>query len=435
MHMKKTHGLTEACNKIKAGELTPHELLAECCTQAELLEPSLHAFLVRGSLEGLTKEIKPGPLTGIPVGVKDIIATTQFPTTNGSPIYQGNVPKEDAPIITKIRQLGGVIFGKTVTTEFAWRHPGPTTNPWNAGHTPGGSSSGSAASVAAGIVPLALGSQTQGSIVRPAAFCGVVGFKASFGAVPREGAHPLAGSFDHIGFFTRSVDDAALAFQLLKNDSPAEEDAIVLPDLVLDEKTGMTPFATPRIAKLATPHDHLLSEEQKQALDAAADKLRAAGATVEELTLPSQYWDAIADMNLIIECEASAAHQKHLKENKQLLSKHIIEVAEKGSTHPAIAYLVARTKQKELKQSIAAFFDQYDGFLSVPASGEAPKGLTSTGDPIFCALWSFLGMPAINLPFTQSSNRLPLGVQLIGQYQEDAKLLSIAKFAEMAFAK
>ena len=435
MHMKKTPGLTEACYKIQAGELTPHELLAQCCAQADLLESSLHAFLVRGSLEDLAKEVKPGPLSGIPVGVKDIIATTQFPTTNGSPIYKGNIPKEDAPIIAKIRQLGGVIFGKTVTTEFAWRHPGPTTNPWNAEHTPGGSSSGSAASVAAGIVPLALGSQTQGSIVRPAAFCGVVGFKASFGAVPREGAHPLAGSLDHIGFFTRSVDDAALAFQLLKNDSLAEEDAIILPDLVLNEKTGIAPFATPRIAKIVTPHDHLLSAEQKQALDAAADRLRAAGAIVQELTLPTQYWDAIADMNLMMDCEAAQIHETHLKENKELLSQHIIDLADRGSKHSSEAYLAARAKQTELKQSIAAFFEQYDGFLSVPASGEAPKGLTSTGDPIFCALWSFLGMPAINLPFTKSGNGLPLGIQLIGQYQEDAKLLSIAKFAEIAFAK
>jgi len=435
MHMKKTPGLTEACYKIQAGELTPHELLAQCCAQADLLESSLHAFLVRSSLEDLAKEVKPGPLSGIPVGVKDIIATTQFPTTNGSPIYKGNIPKEDAPIIAKIRQLGGVIFGKTVTTEFAWRHPGPTTNPWNAEHTPGGSSSGSAASVAAGIVPLALGSQTQGSIVRPAAFCGVVGFKASFGAVPREGAHPLAGSLDHIGFFTRSVDDAALAFQLLKSDNLAEEDAIILPDLVLNEKTGIAPFATPRIAKIITPHDHLLSAEQKQALDTAADRLRAAGAIVRELTLPAQYWDAIADMNLIMDCEAAQIHETHLKENQQLLSQHIIDLADRGSKHSSEAYLAARAKQKELKQSIAAFFEQYDGFLSVPASGEAPKGLTSTGDPIFCALWSFLGMPAINLPFTKSGNGLPLGIQLIGQYQEDAKLLSIAKFAEIAFAK
>lgn len=435
MHMKKTPGLTEACYKIQAGELTPHELLAQCCAQADLLESSLHAFLVRSSLEDLAKEVKPGPLSGIPVGVKDIIATTQFPTTNGSPIYKGNIPKEDAPIIAKIRQLGGVIFGKTVTTEFAWRHPGPTTNPWNAEHTPGGSSSGSAASVAAGIVPLALGSQTQGSIVRPAAFCGVVGFKASFGAVPREGAHPLAGSLDHIGFFTRSVDDAALAFQLLKSDNLAEEDAIILPDLVLNEKTGIAPFATPRIAKIITPHDHLLSAEQKQALDTAADRLRAAGAIVQELTLPAQYWDAIADMNLIMDCEAAQIHETHLKENKQLLSQHIIDIADRGSKHSSEAYLAARAKQTELKQSIAAFFEQYDGFLSVPASGEAPKGLTSTGDPIFCALWSFLGMPAINLPFTKSGNGLPLGIQLIGQYQEDAKLLSIAKFAEIAFAK
>ena len=210
-YMKKILGLIEACELIHSNQLNPEELLADCSLQADLHEPVLKAFLERASVETMLSEVKTGPLMGIPVGIKDIIATKDFPTTNGSPIYKGLTPKDDAPVIKKIRELGGVVFGKTVTTEFAWRNPGPTTNPWNSEHTPGGSSSGSAAAVAAGIVPLALGSQTQGSIVRPAAYCGVVGFKASFGAVPRDGAHPLSGSLDHIGFFTRSVDDAAYA--------------------------------------------------------------------------------------------------------------------------------------------------------------------------------------------------------------------------------
>jgi Asp-tRNA(Asn)/Glu-tRNA(Gln) amidotransferase A subunit family amidase len=170
-------------------------------------------------LEDLKRAIQPGPLSGIPVGIKDIINTQDLPTTNGSPIYANHRPERDARIVQKIRSLGGVVFGKTVTTQFAWKTPGPTVNPWNSAHTPGGSSSGSAAAVAAGIVPLALGTQTVGSIVRPAAFCGVVGFKPSFGAISKEGVHPVAFSLDHIGVFTRSVDDAAFAFQLLKDDS------------------------------------------------------------------------------------------------------------------------------------------------------------------------------------------------------------------------
>ena len=431
--MSKSLGLIEACSLIQSKKLKPKELLADCSKQADALEPTLKAFLVRDSLEQMSQKSHTGPLEGIPVAVKDIIATKEFVTTNGSPIYKDQIPKEDAPIIRKISALGGVIFGKTVTTEFAWRHPGPTTNPWNSEHTPGGSSSGSAAAVGAGIVPLALGSQTQGSIVRPAAFCGVVGFKASFGAVPRDGAHPLSGSLDHIGFFTRSVDDAAYALLMLKNDDLAEEDSIILPDFTVDIHQGISAYKAPKIAVLKTPFDHMVSGEQMDALQLSVQRLRAAGATVEELSIPQEYWDAIVDMNLIMDCEAAVIHQEHLKHHDDLLSVHIKDLAARGSKHSAPAYINALHKQKKLRKTIVSFFKQYDAFLSVPATGEAPKGLTSTGDPIFCALWSFLGVPSITVPLTKSSNGLPLGIQLIGAYTEDAKLLRVAKFAESAF--
>lgn len=434
-NMKKILGLIEACELIHTNQLTPQDLLTDCSLQADLKEPTLKAFLERASVDTLKSQVKSGPLMGIPIAIKDIIATNDFPTTNGSPIYRGHVPKDDAPIIKQIRELGGVIFGKTVTTEFAWRSPGPTTNPWNPEHTPGGSSSGSAAAVAAGIVPLALGSQTQGSIVRPAAFCGVVGFKASFGAVPRDGAHPLAGSLDHIGFFTRSADDAAYALQLLKNTDLSEDDSIVLPDIDISPSSKLKAFTKPRIAILKTAFDHLMSDEQAQALDAAAQILRASGATVETLSLPEFYCDAITSMNLIMECEAAVIHQEHLKNNPELLSIHIKELAQRGASHFASQYINAKNLQKQLRKSIGGYFSQYDAFLTAPAIGEAPKGLSSTGDPIFCALWSFLGTPSITLPFTTSSNGLPLGIQLISNYKDDAKLLSIAKFSEEAFTK
>lgn len=427
-------GLIEACELIQSNQLQPKDLLTDCTVQADLKEPILKAFLERASIDTLSSKVGSGALQGIPVAVKDIINTKDFPTTNGSPIYKGVTPKEDAPIIKKIRQLGGVIFGKTVTTEFAWRNPGPTTNPWNAEHTPGGSSSGSAAAVAAGIIPLALGSQTQGSILRPAAYCGVVGLKASFGAVPRDGAHPLSGSLDHIGFFTRSVDDAAYALQLLKNTDLSEEDSIVLPEIAISPSSRMKPFVKPRIAVLTTAFDHMVSDDQAKALQSAADTLKASGATVETLTLPSEYWDAIKAMNLIMDCEAAVIHQDHIQNSNELLSIHIQDLAQRGSKHSAIEYINARELQKRLRKSIGDYFSQYDAFLSIPASGEAPKGLSSTGDPVFCALWSLLGTPSITLPFTKSSNGMPLGIQLIGNYKEDAKLLSIAKFAEDSFA-
>ena len=433
-HTEPPLGLIELCELIQSKQIEPETILTQCNALADELEPTLKAFTARGSLSKMIKQSHPGPLMGIPVAVKDIIATNDFVTTNGSPIYQNHTPKADALIVQKIRALGGVIFGKTVTTEFAWRKPGPTTNPWNKDHTPGGSSSGSAAAVARGIIPLALGSQTVGSIVRPASFCGVVGFKASFGAVPRGGVHPVSSSLDHIGFFTRSVRDAAYAFNLLKNtnaDADAHaDDSIVIPDVSVKPIKLFLGDRMPKIAVLKTPFDDLLSQEQVQTLNMAAQKLSSAGAIVDDLTLNQQYWDGIEALHVLMACEASVIHETHLKEFPNLLSMDIKELTDKGNAHSANEYIQARNLQKELRHSINEIFERYDAILAAPATGEAPKGLDFTGNPIFCALWSFIGTPAIALPVTKSTNGLPLGIQLIGNYKDDEKLLNIAAFAE-----
>ena len=433
--MKNTIGLTEACNLIATNQLKPVDVLQVSFDKADDVEPVLKAFVSRASMDSMAKQVRPGPLSGIPIAVKDIINTVDLPTTNGSPIYKDKTPAEDAAIVKKIRSLGGVIFGKSVTTEFAWRNPGPTTNPFNPEHTPGGSSSGSAASVGAGIVPLALGSQTQGSIIRPAAYCGVVGYKASYGAVSKSGAHPLSYSLDHIGFFTRSVDDMAYALNHLKNSDASDPELIVLPDLVFGVNRELPMLAKPKIALLETPLDHMMSDDQKQALQLAVQKLEASGAVVQKLSLPQEYWDAIAAMNLIMESEAAEIHTDHSDKVNDLLSIHIQELVARGLKHSAPAYIAAKFLQKKLRASIGAYFDNFDAFLMAPASGEAPKSLVSTGDPIFCALWSFLGIPSITIPVTKSKNGLPLGVQLIGNYRSDAGLLSVAKFAEFALAQ
>jgi len=434
-NMKNTIGLTEACNLIATDQLKPKDLLQACFDKANEVEPVLKAFVSRASFDSMAEQIIPGPLSGIPIAAKDIINTVDLPTTNGSPIYQDKTPAEEAAIIKKIRSLGGVIFGKTVTTEFAWRNPGPTTNPVNAEHTPGGSSSGSAASVGAGVVPLALGSQTQGSIIRPAAYCGVVGYKASYGAVSKQGAHALSYSLDHIGFFTRSVDDMAFAFNSLKNSDESDPELIVLPDLVFSVKREIPMLDKPKIAFLETPLDHMMSDEQKQTLNAAAKKLEESGAIVQKLSLPQEYWDGIGAMNLILESEAAEIHAHHSEHANDLLSIHIQELVARGLKHSAPAYIAAKFLQKKLRASIASYFNEFDAFLMAPASGEAPKSLVSTGDPIFCALWSFLGTPSITIPAGKSTNGLPLGIQLIGNYRGDAKLLSVAKFSESALAK
>src|ERR1700731_156705 len=245
---------------------------AGCLARAKAAEPALKAF------EYLPRDTsrRPGPLSGIPVAIKDIIATADMPTTNGSPIYKGAVPVADAWVVERLRNLGATIFGKSVSTEFAWRHPGPTVNPWNPSHTPGGSSSGSAAAVAAGLVPLALGSQTLGSVIRPAAFNGVVGLKPSFGAIPRVGVHPLSPSLDHVGFFARRVDDAALALSLLAGSSDRDLHGRPLPSFDVDVDRGLEPLGTPRLAIVRFEKWSRVYPVQQDAFEAGIEKLRSA---------------------------------------------------------------------------------------------------------------------------------------------------------------
>ena len=428
--MKPALDLLEACEQIHQKQLKVNDYLAQCSARADHLEPVLKAFTVRASLQELEQRSGPGPLMGIPVAIKDIIATKDFVTTNGSPIYKDFVPNEDAEIVKKIRHLGGVIFGKTVTTEFAWRHAGATTNPWNSAHTPGGSSSGSAAAVGSGIVPLAIGSQTAGSIIRPASYCGVVGFKASFGAVPRKGVHPVSDSLDHIGFFTRSVADARYAFNLLRNTVANEKDAIVIPELLPLSLSEALRNQQLRIGVLKTPFDDLLSQEQIDTVRKAATLLEKSGAHIKEITLPPIYWDGIEALAVLMACEAAVVHAKHLENFPELLGIDVKELIEKGRSYSADDYKQAIDLQAKLRHSITEYFESVDAILAAPATGEAPEGLSFTGNPIFCSLWSFIGSPAIALPVAKSSNGLPIGIQLIGNYREDEKLLNIAQFTE-----
>ena len=428
--MKNSHpslGLITAAKKIEAGQLDPKDLLKDACELANQLEPNLKAFVSRHSLEDLIESIEPGPLSGIPIGIKDIINTQDLPTTNGSPIYANHRPSQDAPIVQKIRVLGGVVFGKTVTTQFAWKTPGPTVNPHNPAHTPGGSSSGSAAAVAAGIVPLALGTQTVGSVVRPAAFCGVVGFKPSYGAISKEGVHPFSDALDHIGLFTRSVDDVAYAYQLLKDRSVHQGSKTKVGDVAQLRINHM-----PKIALLKTPFDHLMSAEQAQTIQAAIKKLQQAGASVETIELPKQYWDGVNQLPTIMNFEAAQVHREHLRNHAQLLCENIKELASKGAEYSQTEYEAALNQQAQLRKSVSEILKDIDGLLLAPATGEAPKGLSWTGDPTFCALGSYLGIPAINLPAGKSANGLPLGIQLMGNYQEDEHLLMVAQFVEKA---
>src|ERR1700731_4078151 len=272
-------GVLELLRRFRDNQPTADEYAAGRLQRTKALEPVLRAF------EYLPVDVarRPGLLSGIPVAIKDIIATSDMPTTNGSPIYRDHIPAGDAWVVERLRNLGATIFGKTVSTEFAWRHPGPTTNPWNSRHTPGGSSSGSAAAVAAGIVPLALGTQTLGSVIRPAAFNGVVGLKPSFGAIPRTGVHPLSPSLDHVGFFARCVDDVAFALSLLAAADDSDPHGRPLPGFQVDADGGVPALENPRLGIVRFEKWSKVEPEQQKIFEAAVATLRDTGAILEEL--------------------------------------------------------------------------------------------------------------------------------------------------------
>ena len=424
-------GLVEALRAFRTGAATPEAYLSACLDAARARDPNLRAFTHLAS----TLDAGAGPFGGIPVGIKDIIATTDMPTANGSAIYDGQVPASDAWVVARLRSLGASILGKTVTTEFAWRHPGPTHNPWRRGHTPGGSSSGSAAAVAAGLVPLALGSQTFGSVIRPAAYCGVVGFKPSFGAVPRAGIHPLAGSLDHVGLFTRSVADAAYALSWLATSDDADRHGQPLVPFSVDPETGLNPLPVPRLALVRTTLWDQADPDQQALIDATARKFRAEGGVVEELVLPEGFEALWSAARTILAAEAGATFAPLVARFPDKASEPLKDLVREGAAIAAVAYVEALRLQANLRAGLASVLQGFDAILTLPAPGPAPEGLAFTGDPAFCVPWTCLGVPALTIPAGESRDGLPLGIQLVGPYRADLRLLRIALWCEAALAR
>ncbi|MEH2472221.1 Asp-tRNA(Asn)/Glu-tRNA(Gln) amidotransferase A subunit family amidase [Nitrobacteraceae bacterium AZCC 2161] len=423
-------GVLELLRLFKGNADAADRYAAAQLERAKAIEPVLKAFEVLP----VDTSRKPGPLSGIPVGIKDIIATADMPTTNGSPVYKDHIPAADAWVVERLRNLGATIFGKTVSTEFAWRHPGPTTNPWNSKHTPGGSSSGSAAAVAAGLVPLALGTQTLGSIVRPAAFNGVVGFKPSFGAIPRSGVHHLSQSLDHVGFFARRVDDVAFALSLLAETSDRDRHGQPVPAFEISIDQGLQPQAAPRLAVVRFAKWAKAEPEQQQLFDASIARLRGAGAMIEELELPEldrSNWDAV---NIILASEGAVIFGDFVARYPDRTSDHLKKLVETGRAHSATDYLAAKALQENLRSGFTAQMANFDAVLTLPAFGEAPEGLTYTGDAEYCAPWTLLGVPALSLPAGFGKNHLPLGLQIVGPYRQDLHMLRVAKWIETTLA-
>jgi Asp-tRNA(Asn)/Glu-tRNA(Gln) amidotransferase A subunit family amidase len=423
-------GVLELLRQFRDSRLVADSYAAGRLQAAKGIEPTLKAF----EYLPIDTAPRPGLLSGIPVAIKDIIATSDMPTTNGSPIYSGHVPAADAWVVERLRQLGATIFGKTVSTEFAYRHPGPTVNPWNAEHTPGGSSSGSAAAVAAGLVPLALGTQTLGSIIRPAAFNGVVGFKPSYGAIPRIGVHPLSPSLDHVGFFARRLDDVAFALSLLAATSDGDRHGRPLPGFAVDVETGVKPLDRPRLAVVRFSNWSRVEPEQQQVFEAAVARLRDAGAILEEIELPELDEANWATINCIMACDAAMIFSDLIARYPDRTSDHLKSLAANGKAHSAMEYLAAKAFQERWRRGLTSEISGYDAILTLPAFGEAPRGLHYTGDAEYCAPWTLLGVPAVSLPAGFGKNSLPLGIQVVGSYLNDDRMLQVAKWVETTLA-
>jgi Asp-tRNA(Asn)/Glu-tRNA(Gln) amidotransferase A subunit family amidase len=358
-----------------------------------------------------------GPLHGIGIGVKDIIATADMPTQMGSAVYAGHQPQHDAECVARLRRAGGYVFGKTVTTELAYFHPGKTKNPWNAKHTPGGSSSGSAAAVAAGHVAGAIGTQTNGSVIRPAAYCGVVGFKPTGGTIPAAGVHVFSETLDQVGAFARSVGDVARL-------AGAIADAGCVSAAVAS--TGIAP----RLAWLGDFPWTQLDRATRDALDTAAMRLRQRGADVVAVTFPDTWRDANVIHRTIMMYEA-ATHLAGLQERERSrLSAKLNAAIDEGRATPRTDYAAAIARRDAAIAAFADWLAGFDAILTPSAPSAAPMGLESTGDPACCTLWSLTGFPALSLPIGLADNGLPLGLQIAAPAGADDRLLSVARWCE-----
>lgn len=364
----------------------------------------------------------PGPLQGVPVGVKDIFATAGVPTEMGSPAFAGHIPDRSARVVERLEARGAFVMGKTVTTECAFFHPGKTRNPWNPIHTPGGSSSGSAVAVAAGFVPAALGTQTNGSVIRPAAFCGVVGFKPTQGLIPIEGALTFSHTLDQPGLFTRHVEDAAWLAAALSGEGAK-----------LSPATPKRSEA-PRLAAVKTPVWDQAGDDAKRNFIENIQTMRKAGACIEEVELPEPFRLAHGAIRTIMSVEAAFNLEELSVNQARLLSATLGDFIAEGKEIKAPLYLQALKLRTALQGELERFLAKYDALVTPPTTGEAPATLEQTGNPAFCSIWSLCGVPAVTIPVGFGPLGLPLGLQIIGRQGNDERLLSVARWCEGGFS-
>ena len=416
--------ILEASRLIREGKLTPTHLLESVLKRINDIEPALEAWVTMdeeramSDAEALTREAEEGSLRGsvhgIPVGVKDIYFTKGLRTTMGSSIYADYIPEYDAETVAILREAGALIPGKTETTEFAAYDPALTRNPWNTEHTPGGSSSGSAAAVSSGMCPTALGSQTGGSVVRPASFCGVVGLKPTYDLISRRGVFPLSWSLDHVGFFTRTVDDATIMLNVL---SGVEHRPKLDPD-------------PPRLGLLSGYYEETADESVWEGLMDAAGRLEGAGAEIVDVQLPRSFEYVHSAHSIIFAAEAASVHEEGFNREPGSYKPKMRNHVAAGLLIPTPAYLRAKRIRGVFAIEARDLLGDVDCLLTPSSVTPALRGLESTGDPAFNAPWSFCGFPAITVPCGLTGNGLPLGLQLTGLPYGEEGLLSAAGWCE-----
>ncbi|MEJ0019927.1 MAG: amidase [Acetobacteraceae bacterium] len=412
----------EAARLLHGGTLDPADLMEACLARIAAREATVRAFATfdADAARRAAAAARPGPLHGLPVGIKDVLDTADLPSEYGSPIWQGWRPRADAAAVAWTRAAGGVVIGKTVTTEFATRKPGATTNPHNPAHTPGGSSSGSAAGVAAGFFPLAFGTQTAGSVIRPAAYCGVVGFKPSFGTINRFGMKLMSESLDTVGVLARSVADCALFAGTVAGRDLGDPDT--------------RPERPPRIGICRSPvWEHALPET-RALLPRIASALSHAGAQVEDRELSHAVAGIVGAHPVVMNNEAARALGWELATARGQISEGLLERLEFGLSRGEAEIAEAYAAFARAQRAFPACMEGLDVLVTPAAPGQAPAGLEATGDPVFNLIWTSLHVPCVTVPAGAGPDGLPLGIQIVARTGEDRQVLAWARWVAAAIA-
>jgi len=406
--------LADQLRRIEQGTLTPEGALAESLAAIDAQEETIKAFVVRAkNPKAQTK----GPLRGIAVGIKDIIDTADMPTEMGTPsIYKDHQPRADAPVVMLLKQAGATVAGKTTTTAFAANDPTPTLNPRNLGHTPGGSSSGSAAAVGAGMLPLAVGTQTGGSVIRPASFCGVAAIKPSYRLLPPVGVKCFSWTLDTVGLFAAGVEDVAIALAAITGRS----------------ELNAPEMKSPRIGVVTQDFAGATEPGGAEALQHAARAAAKAGASVRELKMPEIIAEAWRIHNVVQQFEAHQAFAWEYGQNYDAMPPLLRKRLDDTRHYTAADYEAARVVAAKARAALSEILKDVDVLLALSAPGVPPKGLDSTGDPRFNQLWTLMGTPCVNVPAYVVDGNLPVGVQAIADYGDDAKAIAAARFLERA---